>query len=126
MEPGDAKVFLFLSVVGHYSLFPLLFTQELTLIKLLLLILYSMFAFSTLPNLYPFQFCKFTMPMLNIFESVYLMGLCLPFIYEIFFHSFLGLNINFPFLPLMITSVYCAVGVLYAWIKYNIYFIFNC
>lgn len=126
VEPGDARTFLFLSIVGHYSLFPLLFPPELTLVKLLLFILYSMYAFYSLSQLYPFQFCKYTLPLLNIFESIYLLGFCVIFFYENILHNFIGLDKHLPFLPLMLTSVYCSLGVIYSWLRYYLYFIFKC
>lgn len=123
MDPGDAKVFLILSTVGHYSLFPLLFHKDLTLIKVLLMSSYTLYSFYSLPKLYPFQLCKFTLPLLNIFETVYLSGLIPIFIYDTFVHKLIGLDNSLPFLPLMITSTYCSLGVIYTWIKYYVIFL---
>ncbi|KAJ8978217.1 hypothetical protein NQ317_002037, partial [Molorchus minor] len=71
MESTDAKVFLILSTVGHYSLFPLLFPSSLLLVKVLLLILYSLYAFHSLYKMYPLSICSYTLPLLNPLESMY-------------------------------------------------------
>ncbi|XP_050498023.1 probable dolichyl pyrophosphate Glc1Man9GlcNAc2 alpha-1,3-glucosyltransferase isoform X1 [Diabrotica virgifera virgifera] len=122
----DAKVFLILSTVGHYSLFPLLFPSSLLLIKVLLLVLYALYSFHSLSKLYPSLtpcICSFSLPLLSIYESVYLLGLGAIFFYENAVHVALGLNSKLPFLPLMITSVYCAIGVIYCWLYYYYYFL---
>ncbi|CAH1154980.1 unnamed protein product [Phaedon cochleariae] len=123
MESNDARIFLILSTVGHYSLFPLLFPTSLLLVKVFLLLLYTLYAFHSLFKLYPLSICKYSLPLLNPFESMYLLGLIGVFLYENVVHSILGFDKRFPFLPLMITSVYCAVGVIYCWINYYIYFL---
>lgn len=125
VESGDAKTFLVLSTIGHYSLLPLLFPKSLLLIKTFLFLIYTAYAFYSLSSLYPFQFCKCTLPLLNIFESSYLLGLIPLFFYENFIHSIIGLEEKLPFLPLMLTSVYCSLGVIYSWLKYYIYFMYR-
>ncbi|XP_056643004.1 probable dolichyl pyrophosphate Glc1Man9GlcNAc2 alpha-1,3-glucosyltransferase isoform X1 [Diorhabda sublineata] len=124
LNPTDAKIFLILSTVGHYSLFPLLFPPSLLLIKVLLLLLFTLYSFHSIPKLYvtiPSIKCK--LAFLNLWEICYLLGLVLVFLYENVIHFFLGLNSKYPFLPLMITSVYCAIGVMYCWIYYYIHFL---
>lgn len=123
IEVGDAKVFLLLSTVGHYALFPLLFPHSLLLIKVLLLVLHSTYCFYSLSSMYPLQICKYNFPLLNIFESLYLLGLVPLFIYDNFVHYLLGFSDRLPFLPLMLTSVYCSIGVIYCWIKYYLYYL---
>ncbi|CAH1971281.1 unnamed protein product [Acanthoscelides obtectus] len=123
METVDGKTFLFLSTVGHYSLFPLLFPPYLLLIKVLLLLLYTVYAFHSLYKMYPLAICRFSLPLLNPAESIYLLGLAAVFLYENVVHPALGLQNKFPFLPLMLTSAYCSLGVIYAWATYYVYFL---
>lgn len=124
----DAKLFLFLSTVGHYSLFPLLYPKSLLGIKLLLLLTHIAVAFGNIPSLYEVISKKvkirpmMQLPMLNYLESLYLYGLLLLCFYENVFHIAWGLEKSLPFLPLMITSVYCAIGVFYFWVAYYYYF----
>lgn len=122
-EAGDAKVFLLLSTVGHYSLFPLLFPPSLLAMKVLLLLTYTIYAFQSLSSLCPLLIGKCTLPLLNYGESLYVLGLIPLFIYDNVIHNGLGLNKSLPFLPLMLTSVYCSVGVIYCWLRYYVYFI---
>lgn len=124
-EVGDAKVFVLLCTLGHYSLFPLLFPASLLLIKTLLLILHSTYIFYSLSSMYPLQICKYNLPLLNMFESLYLCGFLPLFVYDNFIHQLLGLSEFLPFLPLMLTSVYCSIGVIYCWFKYYLYFLFK-
>lgn len=126
MEARDANIFLILSVVGHYSLFPLLYPDSLLLIKVLLLILHSMYSFHSLSKIYPLNICKYSLPLLNHIESMYILGLVLIFLYENAIHYVLGISKILPFLPLMITSVYCSIGVIYCWIKMYINFFQKC
>nr|CAI5828152.1 unnamed protein product [Callosobruchus analis] len=65
----------------------------------------------------------YSLPLLNPLESTYLLGLGAVFIYENGVHQLLGLDKNFPFLPLMVTSAYCSLGVIYAWASYYVYFL---
>ncbi|XP_060523913.1 probable dolichyl pyrophosphate Glc1Man9GlcNAc2 alpha-1,3-glucosyltransferase [Cylas formicarius] len=122
-ELPDAKVFLILSTVGHYSLFPLLFPSSLLLVKVLLLLLYSSYAFYSLYKVYSLAICKYTLPLLNMIESVYILGLGGVFVYENFVHKLLDNDTRLPFLPLMITSVYCAIGIMYCWVTYYLFFL---
>ncbi|KAF2879822.1 hypothetical protein ILUMI_26349 [Ignelater luminosus] len=126
VEAGDAKTFLLLSTVGHYSLFPLLFPNSLLLIKVTLYVLYSCYAFYSLFKMYPLHLCKYSLPLLNSLESLYLIGLIPLFLYENIFHHMFSLSASLPFLPLMLTSVYCSFGVTYSWLKYYIYFLNKC
>lgn len=125
VEVGDAKVFAFLCTVGHYSLFPLLYPNSLLAIKVLLLVLHSTYVFYSLSSMYPLQICKYNLPLLNVLESLYLCGLVPLFLYDSFIHYFLGLSQSLPFLPLMLTSVYCSLGVIYCWLKYYLYFLYK-
>ncbi|XP_045526305.1 probable dolichyl pyrophosphate Glc1Man9GlcNAc2 alpha-1,3-glucosyltransferase isoform X1 [Pieris brassicae] len=125
----DGKSYLILSTVGHYSLFPLLYPKNLGAIKLFLLLTHCAMGFVNVPRLYDDPKTKkprrrgfMILPMLNWYESLYLYGFLLLFIYDIL-HSSLGFDKRFPFLPLMITSLYCSAGVLYSWLTYYYYFL---
>ncbi|CAH0759185.1 unnamed protein product [Diatraea saccharalis] len=126
----DGRLFLILSVVGHYSLFPLLYPKNLLSIKLFILFSHSAIGFSNIPFLYmptklkgPKRRRYFRLPLLNHTETIYLYGLLALFVYENFLHPAWGLDKTLPFLPLMITSVYCSVGVMYFFIFYYNYFL---
>ncbi|GFN77711.1 alpha-1,3-glucosyltransferase [Plakobranchus ocellatus] len=141
----DAKLFLILSTTGFASLFPLLFTPFENIIKVLLLLQATIFAFLSLKDFYgkgsksssmssrsvlgstlgssslALSLREFHLPLLNILESIYLWGLVGLNIFNSGFPTWLlGLDImsRLPFLPLMLTSVYCAVGVIYCWLYF--------
>ncbi|XP_042566802.1 probable dolichyl pyrophosphate Glc1Man9GlcNAc2 alpha-1,3-glucosyltransferase [Cyprinus carpio] len=108
----DARIFLILSITGHYSLFPLLFTTQELPIKILLLLLFTIFSLTSLKTLF-----RKGGALLNPLEATYLLGLIpLELICE-FVYPLTVWQKTFPFLPLMLTSVYCALGVTYAFIR---------
>lgn len=111
----NAKFFIFLSIVGHYSLFPLLFKPNLTIIKLSMFLGYTFLSFYFLKNV----------KKIPVLEKIYLIGLGFVFLYEHVIQYVIGLDKNFPFLPLMLTSVYCAVGISYFWFKFYCYYLFD-
>jgi alpha-1,3-glucosyltransferase len=121
-NPTYTRYSFFLATVGHYSLFPLLFTP--TGIYLLS-ILYTP---PTLPNFfseYPIKVLLFLLhtlfqviflkPKLTLLEKVYLWGLLPLEIFASFIHPTFILP-KLPFLPLMAISVYCSVGVIYTFL----------
>lgn len=118
MDKKDGKIFLLLSTVGHFSLFPLLFPVQLIFIKVLLLLLYTSYAFYVQYKIHLVSTCRYSLPLLNIVETLYIYGLGVVFLYENVIHSLLGLNSKLPFLPLMLNSFYCGLGVVYCWAKY--------
>ncbi len=61
---------------------------------------------------------KENQPILRWYENIYLFGLIVLEIYNLFIHTALGLAVKFPFLPLLLTSVYCAVGILWSWLLF--------
>ncbi|KRT82721.1 hypothetical protein AMK59_4664 [Oryctes borbonicus] len=126
MDAEDGKIFLILTTTGFYSLFPLLYPSNLLLLKALLIITYCGYTFYSLCKLYPLRKCERTLPLLNLYESIYIIGLIPLFIYENVIHVYLQLNERLPFLPLLMISTYCSIGVIYTWCRYYIYFILKC
>nr|XP_022319221.1 probable dolichyl pyrophosphate Glc1Man9GlcNAc2 alpha-1,3-glucosyltransferase isoform X1 [Crassostrea virginica]XP_022319426.1 probable dolichyl pyrophosphate Glc1Man9GlcNAc2 alpha-1,3-glucosyltransferase isoform X1 [Crassostrea virginica] len=114
----DASIFLILSTTGHYSLFPLLFTPAETTTKILLMLLYSIFAFSSLGYIYKSNWSLKSLPLLNSLESIYIIGLLPLELWNSAIFPVLDFSEKFPFLPLMLTSVYCSVGIIHSWIKF--------
>ncbi|KAK3104024.1 hypothetical protein FSP39_023751, partial [Pinctada imbricata] len=111
----DAGLFAFFSTVGHYSLFPLLFTQAETMTKTCLVVLFFMYVLFSFAHIYQ---QPLHISFLSTIEALYIWGIVPLELYNSIFHSVLGHGDKFPFLPLMLTSVYCAVGVTYSWLKF--------
>ncbi|KAK3576866.1 hypothetical protein CHS0354_012919 [Potamilus streckersoni] len=114
----DAQLFLVISTVGHYSLFPLLYKPQEIPIKVCLLLIYTLYIYTGLGKMFGFSWSWSSLPLLSQAESLYILGLVLLELYNNVIHSVLGLSERLPFLPLLLTSFYCAVGVTYTWIKF--------
>ena len=117
------KVFLILMVTGTYSFFPLLFQEAETPTKILILALYAIYAFQSL-NISFIEADTIDanngilekipkLPFLNLCESIYIYGFILLQFYVSVGHQLLFTRL--PFLPLMLTSVYCSLGVGYTY-----------
>ncbi|XP_057495940.1 probable dolichyl pyrophosphate Glc1Man9GlcNAc2 alpha-1,3-glucosyltransferase [Actinidia eriantha] len=135
----DARHYFILSIVSCYSLFPLLFEAQEYPIKVLLLLLHSIlmwFGFSS-------QFSQITSAKtratrqkkgdksglkespgtvmqkqaFNIgwIGTSYLLGLLVVETWGRFLHPII-LGNRLPFLPLLMISIYCALGMMYSWI----------
>ena len=61
-------------------------------------------------------FFGFGLPFVTWYENLYLFGLIPLYVYTEFGHSLLGLQTKLPFIPLMMTSLYCSVGVMWSWL----------
>ncbi|XP_022652296.1 dolichyl pyrophosphate Glc1Man9GlcNAc2 alpha-1,3-glucosyltransferase-like [Varroa jacobsoni] len=97
-----AGVYVLLSAVGHFCLFPLIITREETFIKAVLAAFYGIYITYALGCVHRYQH-------LSRWGQLYLFGLVPLFIYtELLGHV---LTPQLPFLPLMATSVYCTFGV---------------
>ncbi|XP_070553632.1 dolichyl pyrophosphate Glc1Man9GlcNAc2 alpha-1,3-glucosyltransferase-like isoform X2 [Ptychodera flava] len=124
----DAQTFLLLSTVGHYSLFPLLYKQAETPIKVCLMLMYCLLAFTCLGKLHrttePKKKSKqkadavTAVTLLPMMESLYLLGLIPFFVVCDMILPFLSLTRRLQFLPLMLTSSYCALGVTWSWLRF--------
>lgn len=109
----DARATIFISAVGHFSLFPLLFNQELLLIKLSMYLIYTIASYVCIRSI-------FKTNILKTYEIVYLTGLAFILFYEHVLQYILKYDQKLPFLPLMLTSVYCSIGVSFFWLKYYV------
>lgn len=118
----EAQVFVLISIVGHFSLFPLIFTQQETPIKVLALLLHALITTHTLHSYWDQgKSSRQHFPRIhlcNALETLYLLGLIPLFMFQEIGHKSLALSETLPFLPLMLISVYCAVGIFYSWINY--------
>ncbi|XP_038264609.1 probable dolichyl pyrophosphate Glc1Man9GlcNAc2 alpha-1,3-glucosyltransferase isoform X1 [Dermochelys coriacea] len=111
-SPKHAGIYLTLTTTGHFSLFPLLFTPPEITTKILLMLLFTVYSFSSLRALF-----RKEGPLLNWLETIYLIELVpLEIFCEIVF-PLTSWKLKFPFIPLLFTSVYCALGITYAWLK---------
>ncbi|XP_072118873.1 dolichyl pyrophosphate Glc1Man9GlcNAc2 alpha-1,3-glucosyltransferase isoform X3 [Mobula birostris] len=108
----DAGIYLVLVTTGHFSLFPLLFTGPEMPIKICLMLLFTIYSFSALRALFRKEGTLLSWP-----ESIYLSGLIpLQLICEIIY-PLTPWQQRFPFIPLLLISVYCSLGTTYAWIR---------
>ncbi|XP_015930269.1 dolichyl pyrophosphate Glc1Man9GlcNAc2 alpha-1,3-glucosyltransferase [Parasteatoda tepidariorum] len=115
LHKEEVGIYAFLSILGHFSLFPLLHEEGETLLKVFLLLLHAVYMFSSLGQLHNF---KQQHSLLSKVELSYLGGLVLLQLFYSFGSKLSNLETKLPFLPLMLISTYCALGVLYIWIKY--------
>uniref|UniRef100_T1JIW9 Alpha-1,3-glucosyltransferase n=1 Tax=Strigamia maritima TaxID=126957 RepID=T1JIW9_STRMM len=111
----DACIYMFTSLTGHFSLFPLFFTLAETSTKILLTVMHAMYSC--------FGLCLLNKDvvheaLLSTFEKIYLFGLVFVQLYHSYLHEFLGLSKKYEFLPLLLFSAYCAPGILYSWLKF--------
>lgn len=131
---ANDHIFCAVVTVSTYSLFPLLFGTKEYPIKVMLLLVYALImwlSFSELQesdtkesNREPTAKSQKASPLgskprtspqlLRPFEIAYLGGLLMIEAYVQGVHPLLFKN-SLPFLPLMLTSVYCSLGMLYFW-----------
>jgi alpha-1,3-glucosyltransferase len=60
----------------------------------------------------------FTLPLVAPYEAMYLCGLAGLEFYNCVVHRLTPMASTLPFLPLLLTSVYCAVGVVWSWLLF--------
>ncbi|XP_017883378.1 probable dolichyl pyrophosphate Glc1Man9GlcNAc2 alpha-1,3-glucosyltransferase [Ceratina calcarata] len=111
----DARVYLILNSSGHTALLPLLYPNDLTPLKILLLVLYMIASFIIFSR-------RFKQHVLRSFEYLYVINLPLLVVYETVLHKLI-FDEQLPFLPLALTSIYCSIGVIYSWILYYCMFL---
>ena len=110
--------FVILTVAGLYGLLPLLFRPEEYLIKIGLVVVY-------LAAVVPLHLQQTSssraglLPLsggLSAIEVLYLVGYVALEAYCSFAHQAV-LGLRLPFVPLMLTSAYCALGITWVWVN---------
>jgi len=118
----EARYYLLISTIGHFSLFPLLFTPPETFTKVLLHLLHWGLSSVCLSQCHGGQRNK----LLCWWEKSYLAGTVLVFLYDVLLHGALGLDKRLPFLPLLLYSLYCSIGIFVFYLRmYKTYLISN-
>ncbi|CAI8017738.1 Probable dolichyl pyrophosphate Glc1Man9GlcNAc2 alpha-1,3-glucosyltransferase [Geodia barretti] len=113
MEDGRLwRIFTILSTAAHISLFPLLFNTAEKLIKVFLFVPYIMMALTSSTLLKGNHLLQWELKSLDV---VYTAGCVLVQIYCLFIHGVGGYLSYLEFLPLLFTSVTCALGVTWTW-----------
>ncbi|ESN94966.1 hypothetical protein HELRODRAFT_193676 [Helobdella robusta] len=121
----EAGLFLLLSCVANFSLFPLIFTKAEQPLKYILCIISLIIAFSFLTSHHKeYSRSCWRLPLLASLESAYVIGLLFIETYSALLHFILFKN-SLEFLPLMMTSCYCSLGVVYTFVKMIGLFCFN-
>ena len=110
-ETREARTLILLSVTGHVSLLPLLYMPGEAVIRSLIVIFHLVLYLRWYDSFHTGE------KGLNVVSKIY----CLGFVPIVVFDTYLFKNIpaisRFEFLPLMIYSVYCALGLFYGWLQ---------
>jgi len=102
----EAKYYIITSITGHFSLFPLLFGAVELPSKLFLHLSHSLLATQTLTTT---SFCKL--------EKLYLCLSIPVFLWCEVLHYSTGLDTRLPFLPLLLYSLYAALGIISTYLR---------
>ncbi|OJT10216.1 Dolichyl pyrophosphate Glc1Man9GlcNAc2 alpha-1,3-glucosyltransferase [Trametes pubescens] len=125
------RTFMIASIAGIYSLFPLLFTPAETLVKIVYSVLWAVFVLRPIHR-QVYQFPQGVLAVgIDILERLYIAGFPLLQLFVTLFPlvtkkrtpSEVAASENgsaLEFLPLMLTSVYCAVGLVWAFARLSI------
>lgn len=122
LKRKEAEVYILLSTTGHFSLLPLIFTAHEFSLKIVMFLLSAYYVISTLSDLFQVK-SRGIFPTLNIWENIYVCGLIAIFIYDNLVEEHFELDKRFPYLPLLMTAFYCALGITYCTVKYYFNFL---
>ncbi|XP_060830328.1 probable dolichyl pyrophosphate Glc1Man9GlcNAc2 alpha-1,3-glucosyltransferase isoform X3 [Bombus pascuorum] len=114
-DKNDARIYLILSSAGHTALLPLLYPSNLTPLKIFVLLVFMTAGFLAFSR-------KFNVNFLYFYEYIYVINLPVLTVYETIIHKLI-FGEKLPFLPLALTSLYCAIGVTYSWVVYYYMFL---
>ncbi|KAI1307330.1 glycosyl transferase [Mortierella claussenii] len=131
LTPRDVRSFMIVSLAGYIGLWPLFFTREETLIKVLITGIWFVVVGTGLDQCIPKQpntgvevsasltATRSLLRHFTILERLYVFG-CIPVqLYVNVVHEAVVGQEKLAFLPLMVTSVYAAAGVVYGWLLYS-------
>ncbi len=105
LDHQESSLLLLCSTTGHVSLLPLLFRPQEATLRFLLVILHALCVL------------KWTEGQKSRLEVAYLFGLAGVCVFDTLAALVLpGLVARFPFLPLLVYSLYCWVGLTYSWL----------
>lgn len=107
-----ARFYYILSCIGSFSLFPLLFNSAELITKVVIAVSYALIAPMLINNMLKSK--RQTLQFTKI-ESIYLKGLVVLFL-VVTCLEFMDQS-QYEFLPLMMNSVYSAIGVFYIWLQ---------
>lgn len=114
----EAKYFLLLSITGHFSLFPLLFTNQEIFSKIFLFIFSSVLSIKLIKQVHKVD-------VLTTPEKLYVLLATPVFVYSEWFHAFLGFQDRMPFLPLLLYSLYSAAGVISTAVRFYSFILYQ-
>jgi alpha-1,3-glucosyltransferase len=115
----SARLFIRTSYLGIFALLPLLFRTEELLLKVALYITWLSGAIACLDEAIPKM--KGNEKLLTGFDyTAFVFMACLLIFMEVIHPIFFSPIGKLEFLPLMATSVFCAVGLLYCWMESSI------
>ncbi|TRY63455.1 hypothetical protein TCAL_00872 [Tigriopus californicus] len=123
LERREAKILMFLSLTAHVSLLPLLYRAQESVLKISIVL----FSWVFYIRWYGQRYQNMVRLPLSCWEACYCIGHALVVIFETVIFPCLPLTLqaSWPFLPLLLYSEYCALGLLYAWIQLNRSLLFN-
>ncbi|KIJ20154.1 glycosyltransferase family 57 protein [Paxillus involutus ATCC 200175] len=117
------KTYMIVSIAGIFSLFPVLFTPAETLLKIVYSLIWGVMVLRPLhKQVYEFP-ASLPWVLLEQLENAYLTGFALLQAFVLVFPILFGGNPEVEFLPLMMTSVYCATGLAWAFIRLSIIYL---
>eukprot|EP01090_Pellita_catalonica_P010989 TRINITY_DN22467_c0_g1_i1.p1 TRINITY_DN22467_c0_g1~~TRINITY_DN22467_c0_g1_i1.p1 ORF type:complete len:327 (+),score=1.02 TRINITY_DN22467_c0_g1_i1:57-983(+) len=102
-----ARVYFIMSCVGSYSLFPLLFLPTEICLRFFICLAYTLCSYIAFKIVHPGKFA------IKPWEGLYLLGLLFVEAFSTIIHPLFLSHTGLTFLPLLLTSVYCSIGVLY-------------
>ena len=114
-----ARLFLRISAIGHFGLSPLLFRPQELLVKALLQCCYLALCIFVLETVHSSKDHKQRNDLLLMCDKIGIVFMVVVFLYSEVLHGCI-FGASYEFLPLMITSMYCALGLFGCWVNCGI------